>query len=121
MMDDMRLGVVESRFADIIWENQPLSTKKLVELCAEELQWKRTTTYTVLKKLCDRGIFKTEDSQVTALLTKEEFQAVQSEKFVGETFRGSLPAFIAAFTSRKKLSAEEIDEIRKMIDSYGKD
>lgn len=117
-MEEMKLGAVESRFADIIWENQPLTTKDLVKLSENELNWKRTTTYTVLKKLCERGIFKTEDSTVTAIISKEEFQAMQSEKFVDETFDGSLPAFIAAFTSRQKLSAEEIAEIRKMIDSY---
>ena len=120
-MEEMKLGAVESRFADIIWENQPLTTKDLVKLCENELNWKRTTTYTVLKKLCERGIFKTEDSTVTAIISKEEFQAMQSEKFVDETFDGSLPAFIAAFTSRQKLSAEEISEIRKMIDSYKED
>lgn len=118
-MEEMKLGAVESRFADIIWANQPLTTKELVQICEKELNWKRTTTYTVLKKLCDRGIFATESSTVTALLSKEEFQAIQSEKFVGETFDGSLPAFIAAFTSRKKLSDSEIAEIRKMIESYG--
>ncbi|MBQ7830360.1 MAG: BlaI/MecI/CopY family transcriptional regulator [Clostridia bacterium] len=118
-MEEMKLGAVESRFADIIWANQPLTTKELVQICEKELNWKRTTTYTVLKKLCDRGIFATENSTVTALLTKDEFQAIQSEKFVGETFDGSLPAFIAAFTSRKKLSDSEIAEIRKMIESYG--
>ena len=120
-MEEMKLGAVESRFADIIWENQPLTTKDLVKLSENELNWKRTTTYTVLKKLCERGIFKTEDSTVTAIISKEEFQAMQSEKFVDETFDGSLPAFIAAFTSRQKLSAEEISEIRKMIDSYKED
>ena len=120
-MEEMKLGVVESRFADIIWENQPLTTKELVKICENELNWKRTTTYTVLKKLCERGLFKTENSTVTALISKNEFQAIQSENFVGETFDGSLPSFIAAFTSRKRLSAAEIDEIRKMIDSYGEE
>ena len=117
-MEDMKLGLVESHFADIVWANQPLSTKELVAICETELNWKRTTTYTVLKKLCERGIFKTENSIVTALLSKDEFQAIQSEKFVGETFDGSLPAFIAAFTSRKKLSDSEIDEIKRMIEAY---
>ena len=117
-MEDMKLGLVESHFADIVWANQPLSTKELVTICETELNWKRTTTYTVLKKLCERGIFKTENSIVTALLSKDEFQAIQSEKFVGETFDGSLPAFIAAFTSRKKLSDSEIDEIKRMIEAY---
>lgn len=117
-MEEMKLGAVESHFADIVWDNQPLTTKELVKICEKELNWKRTTTYTVLKKLCDRGIFKTENSLVTAVLSKDEFQAIQSEQFVGDTFDGSLPAFLAAFTSRKKLSAKEIEEIRKMIDSF---
>ncbi len=117
-MDKTRLGVVEARFADMIWENQPLTTKELVAICEQELNWKRTTTYTVLKKLCEREIFKTESGNVTALISKQEFQAIQTENFVGETFDGSLPAFIAAFTSRKKLSHDEIAEIQKMIDSH---
>ena len=117
-MEEMKLGAVESHFADIVWDNQPLTTKELVKICEKELNWKRTTTYTVLKKLCDRGIFKTENSLVTSVLSKDEFQAIQSEQFVGDTFDGSLPAFLAAFTSRKKLSAKEIEEIRKMIDSF---
>ena len=117
-MEELRLGTVEGRFAEIVWQNQPLSTKKLVELCEKELNWKRTTTYTVLKKLCDRGIFKTENSTVSAVLSREEFYAIQSEKFVEDTFEGSLPAFIAAFSSRKRLSAREVAEIRKMIEEY---
>ncbi len=116
-MTEMKLGTVEARFADIVWEKQPLTTKELVKICEGELDWKRTTTYTVLKKLCDRGIFKTEDSTVSALLTKEEFYSIKSEQFVGEAFGGSLPAFIAAFTSRKAPSKEEIEEIKRMIDS----
>ena len=117
-MDEMRLGTVEGRFADIVWQNQPLSTKKLVELCEKELNWKRTTTYTVLKKLCDRGIFKTENSTVSAVLSREEFYAIQSEKFVEDTFDGSLPAFIAAFSSRKKLSTDEVAELKRMIENF---
>ena len=120
-MEDKKLGLVESHFADIVWANAPISTKELVALCEKELNWKRTTTYTVLKKLCEREIFKTEDSVVTALLTKDEFQAIQSEKFVGETFDGSLPAFIAAFASRKKPSEREIAEIRRMIEQFGEE
>lgn len=117
-MADMKLGVVEAHFADIVWQNEPLTTKELVRLCGEELNWKRTTTYTVLKKLCERGIFQTEDSMVRALISREEFYAIQSEQFVEETFEGSLPAFIAAFTTRKTPTAEEIEEIRKMIDRF---
>lgn len=118
-MEDIRLGMVEARFADIIWTNEPLTTKELVKLCEQELNWKRTTTYTVLKKLCGRGIFKTENSTVSSLISKTEFYAIQSEKFVSDSFQGSLPAFIAAFTTRKVPTAEELAEIRKMIDSFG--
>jgi predicted transcriptional regulator len=120
-MDELKLGMVEGRFADIVWENQPVSTKDLVKLCDKELNWKRTTTYTVLKKLCERGIFKTENSVVRALISRDEFYAIQSEKFVDETFKGSLPAFIAAFSSRKKLSADELSELQRLIDSFGKE
>lgn len=119
LMNEIKLGMVEARFADIVWENEPLTTKELVTVCEKELNWKRTTTYTVLKKLCERGIFKTENSIVTSLISKNEFYAIQSEKFVEETFEGSLPAFIAAFSSRKKPTAKELEEIKKMIDSFG--
>lgn len=117
-MDEIKLGMVESRFADIIWQNEPLSTKELVALCEKELNWKRTTTYTVLKKLCERGIFLTENSMVTSLISKDEFYAIQSEKFVDDTFKGSLPAFIAAFTTRKKLTEKELEEIQRMMDAF---
>ncbi len=120
-MEEIKLGMVEARFADIIWENEPLSTKELVGLCEKELNWKRTTTYTVLKKLSGRGIFKTENSTVTSLISKDEFYAIQSERFVDETFKGSLPAFIAAFTTRKTPTAEELEEIKKMMDSFGEE
>lgn len=116
---EMRLGMVESRFADIIWENAPLTTKKLVALCETELNWKRTTTYTVLKKLCDRGIFETMESVITVKISKHEFHAIQSEQFVKENFQGSLPAFIAAFTTRKTLTQAELTELKKLIDSFG--
>lgn len=115
-MKDMKLGVIETRFAEIIWMNEPLTTNQLIKLCAEELEWKRTTTYTVLKKLCDKGIFRTENSLVTAVISKQEFEGMQSEQFVEETFKGSLPAFLTAFNSRKKLSNADIDEIQKLID-----
>ncbi len=117
-MENARLGAVEARFADIIWHNAPLTTRELVNLCEKELNWKRTTTYTVLKKLCERGIFLTENSTVTALISKEEFYAIQSEKFVEDTFEGSLPAFLAAFTARKSLTESEINELRKMVKEY---
>lgn len=116
-MGDMKLGPIETRFAEIIWANAPLTTNQLIKLCAEELGWKRTTTYTVLKKLCDKGIFKTENSAVTTLISKAQFEGLQSEQFIEENFRGSLPAFLTAFGSRKKLTEEEIQEIQKLIDS----
>ena len=118
-MRESKLGLVEARFADIIWENAPLTTKELVALCEKELNWKRTTTYTVLKKLCERGIFATESSVVTTRISKEEFHAIQSERFVYDTFQGSLPAFIAAFTKRKQPTSKELEEIRKLLDLFG--
>ena len=118
-MSDFRLGVVESRFADILWRTAPIGTGELVRLCERELNWKRTTTYTVLKRLCERGIFQLRDSMVTVLISRTDFYAMQSEKFVEETFDGSLPAFLAAFSARKPLSPEEIAQLKLMIDSYG--
>lgn len=120
-MKELRLGAVESRFADLIWRHEPLTTGELVKLCQEELCWKRTTTYTVLKRLCERGIFQTQDSVVTALLSREAFYSMQSRRFVEETFDGSLPAFLAAFTAREKLSPAEVAEIKKLIDGYGEE
>ncbi|MBQ4551300.1 MAG: BlaI/MecI/CopY family transcriptional regulator [Oscillospiraceae bacterium] len=116
-MDDKKLGAVEARFADLIWQHAPIRSGELVKLCERELTWKKPTTYTVLRRLCQRGIFRNEDGVVTALISREEFYAMQSERFVEETFRGSLPSFLAAFTRRRSLSAAEIDEIRKLIDS----
>ena len=117
-MDDVKLGVVEGRFADIVWEHAPLSTKELVALCAEKLEWKRTTTYTVLKKLCLRGIFAMEKGLVTVLIPKDKFHTIQCKKFVEKNFSGSLPAFIAAFTSGKSLSQKELQEVRQLLDTY---
>jgi len=117
-MAEIKLGMVEARFADIVWENEPVTTKTLVALCERELNWKRTTTYTVLKKFCNRQIFSMSKKNVTVLITKDEFQAMQSEQFVQDTFHGSLPAFIAAFTTRKALSQEELDEIKRMVESF---
>ena len=115
-MDEKKLGAIESRFADIIWAHEPLSSGELVKLCQEKLTWKKSTTYTVLKKLCDRGLFRNDGGTVTAAISKEEFHAMQSERFVEETFNGSLPAFLTAFTSRKKLSEGEITQLQRLID-----
>ncbi len=116
-MAEYKLGEVESIFADIIWNNEPLSSRRLAELAEERLNWKRTTTYTILKRLCDRELFQNNNGTVTSRISREEFYARQSERFVEDTFQGSLPAFLAAFGSRKKLSDQEIDELQKIIDS----
>lgn len=116
-MAEYKLGEVESIFADIIWNNESLSSRRLAELAEERLNWKRTTTYTILKRLCDRGLFQNNNGTVTSRISREEFYARQSEQFVEDTFQGSLPAFLAAFGSRKKLSDREIDELQKIIDS----
>lgn len=115
-MIDARLGEIEARFADIIWQNEPLHSRVLAELAEKELSWKKSTAYTILKRLCERGMFQNSNGMVTSLISKEEFHALQSEKFVDETFHGSLPAFLAAFGSRKKLSEEEIRELTKLIE-----
>ena len=115
-MKSIELAAVQERFADIVWENAPLTTAQLIDLCAKELNWKRTTTYTVLKKLCEGGLFKMENRMVTVLIPKEEYAALQSEHFVEKTFGGSLPAFLAAFGTRKQLSDSEVDELKKLIE-----
>jgi predicted transcriptional regulator len=120
-MENYKLGVVESRFADLIWQNEPLSSGELVKLCEKELNWKKSTTYTVLKKLCDKGFFQNENGQVRGLVSRQEYYSLQSEQFIDDTFQGSLPAFLVAFTSRKPLTEKEICQIRHMIDSYKED
>ena len=118
-MAEIQLGAVEARFADIIWEREPVTSGELIKLAAAELTWKRTTTHTVLRRLCDKGLFQNHNGVVTSLLSRQEFYALHSKKYVDETFAGSLPAFLAAFTSEKKLTAEEITEIRALIDRAG--
>ena len=117
-MSDLTMGAIESRFAEIIWEREPVSSTELVKLALQELGWKKSTTYTVLRRLCERGIFQNKDGAVTSLISKQDFYAVQSEQFVEETFAGSLPAFLTAFTARKKLSEEEIAELENLLKSY---
>ena len=118
-MDNRKLGAVELHFADLIWEHAPISSGELVKLCAEKLEWKKSTTYTVLKKLCEQGLFANKDGVVSVLISRQDYTAAQSEKFVEENFEGSLPAFLAAFTARKSLSETEIAEIRRMIEQMG--
>jgi predicted transcriptional regulator len=115
-MSDKTLGAVEARFADIIWQREPISSGELVRLCEQELNWKKSTTYTVLRRLCEREIFQNTDGVVTSLISKKEFYAQKSTSFVEEHFSGSLPAFFAAFTARKKLSAKEIAELELLIE-----
>jgi len=120
-MSEYRLGAIEAQFADIIWKNEPLSSSELVRLCLEELNWKKSTTYTVLRRLCERGVFVNENSVVKSLISREEFYARQSEEFVEDSFKGSLPAFLAACTKNKPLSKEDVAEIRRMIDVCGEE
>lgn len=120
-MDDTKLGPVEARFADIIWDHAPLTSGELVQLCQEQLEWKKSTTYTVLKKLCQRGLFRNENGAVTPLVSRREFYARQSQRFVDETFDGSLPAFIAAFAAGGRLSNQDLEDIRRMLDAFGKE
>lgn len=115
-MKDYGLGAVESRFADLIWENEPLSSGELVRLCDEVLHWKKSTTYTVLRKLCQRGLFENRDGVVFAQISRQDFYARQSQQFVEETFHGSLPAFLTAFTRQKKLTDAEIGELKRLIE-----
>lgn len=116
-MADSKLGVVETHFAEIIWKHEPIGSRELAEICNKELNWKRPTTYNVLRKLCEKGIFQNIDGVVSAVLSREEFFAMQGEEFVDEAFEGSLPAFVAAFTARKKLSEQEIAELLDIINS----
>ena len=115
-MAEYRLGEVEMQFASLIWWNEPIPSGELVKLCEKELNWKKSTTYTCLKRLCEKGIFQNENGVVTSIFSKEEFVAKQSEQFVEDTFKGSLPSFVAAFCSQKKLSKAEIEELKKIIE-----
>ena len=116
-MSELRMGTSEARFADIIWANEPITSGDLAKLGFEEFEWKKTTCYTVLKRLCERGIFQNQKGIVTSLISREDYYARHSEQYVEETFGGSLPAFLAAFGSRKKLSDKEVNELQKIIDS----
>lgn len=108
----------EYRFCEILWENEPVTSSELVRLCREKLEWKKSTTYTVIRRLSERGVIKSEDAIVTSLVSREDAQSAESTEIVERTFPGSLPSFIAAFTRKKNLSRQEIDEIQKIIDNY---
>jgi len=117
-LDDYKLGVQESKFADIIWSAEPVGSAKLVKLAEDALNWKKSTTFTMLRRLCERGIFKNENAVVTALMSRDEFYSGQSRHYVEDTFGGSLPRFIASFFGGKEMTEEHIAELNRMIDEY---
>lgn len=119
-MDTPKIFESEYRFCLILWEHEPVKSSELVKLCREQLGWKPTTTYTVLRRLSDRGVLKNENTIVTSLVSKDEVQAAEIDELVEKKFEGSVPAFFAAFTKRRKISQEEIDEVQKMIDYFRK-
>jgi len=120
-MNYIELATVQEHFADVVWANEPIASGELVKICEKELNWKKPTTYTVLRKLCEKGLLQNVDGIVSSLISKDEFYSSKSEQIIEDSYEGSLPAFIAAFTSRKKLSKKEIDEIQQMIDAYKKE
>ena len=117
----VELGVLQERFEEIVWANEPVSSGDLVKLCIEELNWKKSTTYTVLRKLCEKGLFQNADGIVTSLISRDDFYSSKSEQIIEESFDGSLPAFVAAFISRKSLTEREVEEIQRMIDAFRKE
>ena len=120
-MEVPRIHESEYRFCLILWEHEPIKSKELVRLCQQQLDWKPTTTYTVIKRLSERGILKNENTVVSALVTKDQVQAAEIDDLVDKKFEGSLPAFVAAFTRHNKLSEEEINAVQAMIDNYRKE
>lgn len=119
-METPKIFESEYRFCLILWEHEPISSRELVQLCKEQLGWKQSTTYTVIKRLSDRGVLKNENSVVTSLVSKEQAQESEIEELVEKKFEGSVPAFIAAFTRHRKISQSEVDEVQKMIDAFRK-
>ena len=117
-MKKYKLAETEMKFAEIIWENEPIKSGELVEICEEKLNWKKSTTYTVLKKLCLRGILENNNSIVTSIISKDDYFKFKSEEFVEEAFNGSLPRFLTAFMGNKKLSKTQAQELKQLIDSY---
>ncbi len=120
-MIDLELGAVQERFADIVWANEPVASGELVKICERELSWKKPTTYTVLRKLCEKGLLRNEGGVVSTRISREDFYSAKSEQIVKDSYKGSLPAFVAAFISRKELSEDEAAEIRQMIDAFRKE
>lgn len=117
-MSIYQMGVIEAQFADVVWQNERISSTELCKMASDKFGWKKSTTYTVLKRLCEKGILKNENGSVSSLISKEEFYSHQSDRFVNENFGGSLPAFIAAFAAKNNLTREQIKEIKEMIDKF---
>lgn len=117
-MAHYELGELQERFADIVWEHEPIASGDLAKICEKELNWKRPTTYTVLRKLCEKGLIKNEDGIVVSAITRDQYYSNRSRSIIDKSFGGSLPAFIVAFTSGRKLTQTEIDELQQMIDRY---
>lgn len=120
-MKEYKLTQSEAKFAEIIWCNEPIASGELVKLCEKEMEWKKSTTYTVLKNLCEKGIFQNENAMVTSLISKDEFDAKQSRRFVEDTFGGSLPKFITSFIGGKKLTRKQAEELKRLIDEHRED
>lgn len=117
-MEPYKLGEMEEKFAELIWQHAPIGTGELTKLCETAFDWKRTTTYTMLKRLCQRNLFENDHGTVKVLMSKEEFESAKGEQFLDEHFDGSLPKFLTAFSRRKKLSSREVEELKKLIESY---
>ena len=117
-MDEIELGAVQERFADLVWANEPIASGELVKLCEQELAWKKPTTYTVLRKLCEKGLLRNEHGVVSSRVSREQFYSSKSEQIITDSYRGSLPAFVAAFLSRKGLTEQEAAEIQCLIEAY---
>ena len=120
-MKDYDLGDLQERFADIVWEHEPIASGELAKICERELNWKRPTTYTVLRKLCEKGVLENRDGIVVSLVSRGEFYSAKSKRIIEDSYRGSLPAFIAAFTDSNSLSDRDIDEIQELINKYKRD
>ena len=118
---EFEIGAVQEKFVDLIWKNEPLGSGELVKLCEKELNWKKPTTYTVLRRLCEKGLLQNQNGEVTSLISRDTYYSAKSERVVEDSYEGSLPAFVAAFLSRGKITKKEADEIQKMIEDYRKE
>ncbi|MBR4732499.1 MAG: BlaI/MecI/CopY family transcriptional regulator [Lachnospiraceae bacterium] len=118
---EFEIGAVQEKFMDLIWKNEPLGSGELVKHCEKELNWKKPTTYTVLRRLCEKGLLQNQNGEVTSLISRDTYYSAKSERVVEDSYEGSLPAFVAAFLSRGKITKKEADEIQKMIEDYRKE